>query len=88
MATTINKTLGAISYEKIVDSAENFFLSIPKDGTQIEVICSDSVPLDSIDGHQIRGRDIESLSRTVFESGNIYARSLCSGPAKIILTTW
>ena len=87
MATTINRTIGSVSYEKIVDSSENFFLSLPKDGTRIEVVASDSVPSDAIEGHQVFGRDIESLSRSLLESGHIYARSL-SPSATIILTTW
>jgi hypothetical protein len=90
MATTTNPSLSAAWSEIVDDATADFFLSLPfSTRTTVEVVAwantGDEANVD-VQGHQLRGDRIESMSRSVLGEGYIYARCL-DGSVTVILST-
>lgn len=89
MATTTNPTLSQAWSEVVDDATAEFFLSLPfATRTTIELLAwaeTDDAENIDVQGHQLRGDRIESISRTVLGEGFVYARCL-DGTVTVVLS--
>ena len=86
MATT-NPTLNG-SWTKIVDAGDDFLLTLPfATAGGVEVATKDTDVAPTVQGHVLRGRNGDTMTRTQLGPGYVYARSI-GGAATVILNAW
>lgn len=84
---TQNRTVDS-EYVLIASDTESFFISIPSiKGAIVEVATSDTETEPTVNGHELSGREKNTLSRDNL-SGFVYARSKSGLPTNIILDVW
>ena len=85
---TQNVTLSK-RYVMIASDTQNFFLSLPwLTGATIEVATSDTQTVPTVMGHELTGRETESINRTLIGPGFVYARSKSGTPLEVRLNVW
>lgn len=86
MATT-NPAL-TTSWAKIVVLGNNFLLTLPfTNASRIEVAVQDTDVAPTVQGHVMRGRRGDTLTRTQLGPGHVYARAI-DGAATVTLSSW
>lgn len=84
---TKNPTI-TTAWAKLVDLGDNFLLTLPfTTRTSIEVAITDSDAEPTVQGHVLRGDEIEGLNRALIGPGYVFARCQ-EGSVAVTLTPW
>ena len=85
---TQNKEIGR-TYTLIANSSQNFFVTLPwTTNAKIEVATSDTEVAPTVNGHELSGRETESINRAIIGPGFVYARCKSGNNRSIILNVW
>lgn len=86
MATT-NPSL-TTAWAKIVTAGDDFLLTLPfATANSVEVATKDTDVAPAVQGHVLRGRKGDTLTRSQLGPGYVYARSV-GGAATVVLNAW
>ncbi len=76
-------------YTLIANSTQNFFLTLPwTTNAKIEIATSDTEVVPTVSGHELSGRETESMNRAIIGPGYVYARCKSGNNRSIILNVW
>lgn len=85
---TQNPEIGT-TYTLIANSTQNFFLTLPwNTNAKVEIATSDTQVIPTVKGHELSGRETESINRAVIGPGFVYARCKSGSNRAIILNVW
>lgn len=76
------------SWKKIVNAGDEFLLTLPfATANSVEVATKDTDVAPAVQGHVLRGRKGDTLTRSQLGPGYVYARSV-GGAATVVLNAW